>query len=118
MQLASLVQDEGHVADVPLHTYGVHAGEPACPAPSTVQRPTLPGGEQLSHAPLQAALQHTPSTQNPDWHSAPVVHVAPLAAQPGIGGKLHWPVAGLQTSLVQAFPSLHFAAPPQAPAWH
>jgi hypothetical protein len=37
---------------------------------------------QASHAPLQALLQQTPSTQLPDEHSPVVVQLAPLLFLP------------------------------------
>ena len=38
--------------------------------------PTLPAWLQESQAPVQAVLQHTPSTQLPLRHSLETVHVA------------------------------------------
>jgi hypothetical protein len=42
------------------------------------QVPTEPELSQASHWPSQAVLQHTPSTQLPDAHSAVIVHAPPL----------------------------------------
>ena len=42
------------------------------------QTPTKVGTSQASHWPLQAALQHTPSTQMPLSHEFGSVHAAPM----------------------------------------
>jgi hypothetical protein len=43
------------------------------------QVPTLPGSAHAWHWPMQASLQHTPSTQLPSMHSALLPHVTPRA---------------------------------------
>jgi hypothetical protein len=58
-----------------------HAWRAACGAPITfVQVPTEPGTSQAWHCPLQAALQHTPSTHWPlvHWFAAPQATPGPF----------------------------------------
>ena len=45
--------------------------------------PTAPVTLQLSHVPLHAVSQQTPSTQEPDAHSAAAEHVVLFAALTG-----------------------------------
>jgi hypothetical protein len=49
--------------------------------------PTLPVRLHASHAPLQAVLQQTPSTQLPLPHWLAAVHVPPLSSF-----STHWPL--------------------------
>jgi hypothetical protein len=59
---------------------GAHDRPPRGAAPLTaVHVPTLPVTSHALHALVQAALQHTPSTQNPDEQSPPALHVAAIA---------------------------------------
>lgn len=44
--------------------------------------PILPGSVQLTHAPAQARLQHTPSEQCPESHSFVLWHEAPSGFLP------------------------------------
>src|SRR4030095_2141153 len=46
------------------------------------QVPWRPGWLQVTHAPLQATLQHSPSAQNPDAHSLSLPHTAPRGLGP------------------------------------
>ena len=48
----------------------------------TVHRPTEPGWLHVTQAPAQAALQQTPSVQNPEAHRSLLVHLAPLGLNP------------------------------------
>lgn len=71
---ASLAHDAGHEVLLPLQTKAAHEGEPAEPAGLGVQVPL----SQLSHAPAQLELQHTPLTQFPEVHCEALAHAAPL----------------------------------------
>ena len=66
-------------SQVPAHTPDPpHARRPAWGAPVTGEHvPSEPGTSHASHCPLQAVLQHTPSTQLPDAHWALVVQPMP-----------------------------------------
>jgi hypothetical protein len=75
---ASLLQVLGQLADEPPHTYGAHEGEPTLPAPIGLHVPTFPATSHASQAPVQAELQHTPSTQLPLRHWLLAVHARPL----------------------------------------
>jgi hypothetical protein len=69
-------------------------------APTTaVQVPTSPPTSQASHWPLQALLQHTPSTQKPEPHSAALLQVSP-----GVFTPTHAP-------LTHTSPLAHWLAP-------
>jgi hypothetical protein len=52
------------------------------PTSTLVQRPGALAIEQLWHAPVQASLQHTLSTQKPVRHWSFELHVAPIADLP------------------------------------
>jgi hypothetical protein len=69
------------VAHVPaMHTYDPHDVRPPWGGPPTLEQvPFEPATSQASHCPVHARSQHTPSTQNPEAHSAFEVHVAPNA---------------------------------------
>ena len=54
-------------------------GTPVLPALTKVQVPTVPARLQASHAPPQAVLQQTPSTQLPEVHSLAAAQAVPLA---------------------------------------
>ncbi len=77
---ASFAQLDGQEALDPLHTKGEHDGLPDVPAALLLQMPTEPATLQASHAPEQALLQQTPSTQLPLEHWLFPVHVAALAS--------------------------------------
>jgi hypothetical protein len=47
-----------------------------------VHVPFVAVSAQLRHAPPQASLQHTPSTQNPDAQSVAIVHAPPIVRLP------------------------------------
>ncbi len=47
-----------------------------------LQRPSVESRLQALQASVQAELQQTPCAQNPDWHSAVVLHSAPLGFFP------------------------------------
>jgi hypothetical protein len=49
-----------------------------CPLGTLVHAPTAPETSHAWHCPPHAALQHTPSTQNPEPHCAPLVQAWPL----------------------------------------
>jgi hypothetical protein len=49
----------------------------ALPAGVSVHRPSIPGEAQVRQVPVQASLQHTPSTQLPFWQSVPAVQSWP-----------------------------------------
>ena len=73
-----LVQRMGQSASVPLQTMAPpQAGLPGSVAGAGEQVPAVALRLQRSQLPLQAALQHTPSAQKPDWHSALEPQVAP-----------------------------------------
>jgi hypothetical protein len=50
-----------------------------------MQVPTLPTDEQVTHVPVQALLQHTPSAQKVDVQSAPVWQACPICALGVVG---------------------------------
>jgi hypothetical protein len=54
----------------------------APPWTTTPHSPLVSGWEQLTHAPLHAVLQHTPSAQKPDAHSAAHPHAVPSDLAP------------------------------------
>jgi hypothetical protein len=57
-----------------------------------VQRPIDPGAEQLRQAPVQAVLQHTPSTQLPFWQSALATQTCPSTSlEPQLLFTQGWP---------------------------
>ncbi len=62
---------------VPTHSF---AG--SCPFATLVHVPTVPARLHAAHVPAHAVLQHTPSTQLPLTHSAPIEQAAPLAKNP------------------------------------
>jgi hypothetical protein len=74
--------------------------------------------EHSSHTPLQAELQHTPSTQLPLAHSPPTPHASPF---PCFGSE-QLPALSQRFRALQAWPALRgapwhsCAAEPQAPA--
>jgi hypothetical protein len=72
------VQEDGHDAAVPLHTYGEQLGLPVEPALMLVQVPKEPVRLQASQAPAQAVLQQRPSTQLPEVHWLAAEQVAPF----------------------------------------
>ena len=54
----------------------------AVPAATLVQVPTDPLTVQLRQVPVQASLQHTPSTQVFDRHSGPELQLCPSGLRP------------------------------------
>jgi hypothetical protein len=74
---ASEVHLSGQDVAVPSHVYGEQEGVPVLPGGTGEQLPALPGRLQASHAPSQAVLQHTPSTQWLLAHCSARVHVSP-----------------------------------------
>jgi hypothetical protein len=73
-----LEQRIGQSASVPLQTIvPPQAGLPGSDAGAGVQAPLELARLQRSQLPLQAWLQHTPSAQKPDAHSALEPHIAP-----------------------------------------
>jgi hypothetical protein len=67
----------GHPREVPVQASGAQVGLPSEPTGLGVQTPGASGLSQASHCPLQAASQHTPSTQKPDTQSPGAVHTSP-----------------------------------------
>jgi len=87
----------GQSASVPLHTTAPpQAGLPGSEAGAGPQLPPLPARLQRSQLPLQAWSQHTPSAQNPVWHSALEPHMTPASLR------------GAQTPLLQKRPEAHW----------
>jgi hypothetical protein len=76
-QAASDVQLLGQAADEPEQAKGAQAGSPELPDDTRVHFPALPATLQTSQGPAQAVSQQTPSTQCPDWHSAPATQAVP-----------------------------------------
>jgi len=79
--LASPVHAVGQAGLVPPHRYGAQLGLPAEPAATLLHVPSVAAPAatlHASHAPLQALLQHTPSTQLPDEHSPVVLQALPF----------------------------------------
>ena len=73
-----LVQKMGQSDKLPLHTTEPpQAGLPGSDAGAGAQVPGVPR-LQRSQLPLQAWVQHTPSAQNPDWHSTLEPQVTPV----------------------------------------
>jgi hypothetical protein len=66
----------------PLQVKAPHSAAGSVPAASAVQPPSSPGTLQAWQVPVQAALQHTPSTQNPDAQSEAWAHASPLPLGP------------------------------------
>src|SRR4051794_30393250 len=67
---------------MPLQRYGKHAGTPADCGGRRVHVPSALApscAAHTLHAPVQAELQHTPSTQNPLLQSTSAAHFAPAA---------------------------------------
>ena len=65
-----------------MQTKGLHLGDPRLPAFAGLQVPLAVAprvARQVSQLSLQGLVQHTPSTQWPDWHCAASVQEAPLA---------------------------------------
>ena len=63
----------GHAAPVPSHAYGAQRGTPVERAARSVHLPA--GAVHVSHGPLHADSQHTPSVQNPLAQSDGRTHV-------------------------------------------
>jgi hypothetical protein len=57
------------------------------------QVPPRPGTSQLTHGPLHAMLQQSPSVQNPDLHSPSLPHTAPLGFSPQLPFTHRTPLA-------------------------
>jgi hypothetical protein len=121
------VQLVGQVAALPLHKYAPQSVAGAAASVSTVQTPSdvAPSDAlQTSQAPAQAALQHTPSEQNEDAHSAAELHAAPFVrAQIPVGPHDELPAqvsgSGAFVTAVhtpERVPRLHPSHVPQA-AW-
>ena len=53
------------------------------------QVPSRPGWLQVRQAPVHATLQHSPSAQNPDAHSLPLLQTAPRGLGPQLP-ETHW----------------------------
>ena len=70
----------GQVASVPSQVKAPQLGWPADPARDGLHCPTSPTWLQLSQLPVQAALQHTPSAQEPDTHWSLAEQVEPSTA--------------------------------------
>jgi hypothetical protein len=91
-----------------------------CGAPATGEQvPADPAASQASHWPPQAALQQTPSTQNPlaHWPAAPQgVPLAPFGVQ--TPAEHHWPAAhwssAVQSPLQAVAPQVNA---PQSRVW-
>lgn len=81
-QSVSSKHEVGQLAPPP-HTKGEQVD--GVPAAALEQVPSCPERLQKSHPPPQAELQHTPSTQFPDWHWPAEPQVEPLAKRPS-----HW----------------------------
>jgi hypothetical protein len=81
------------------------AARPFFGAPTAAAH-TPPPPLQASHWPVQAALQHTPSAQNPVVQSVGLAHAAPCATLqvPANPGRLHEAPAG-QLAVPQQTPS-------------
>jgi hypothetical protein len=77
-----------------LQTLRVSTAFPA----SGVQVPRAEASAQLRHAPPQASLQHTPSTQKPDAQSGAAVHAPPFVRLPQLW--LTQAIPGAQSAFV------------------
>jgi hypothetical protein len=55
-----------------------HWSRGSVPSCALTQVPTVPWPAQVTHVPVHAALQQTPSAQNPVAHSAPIAHDVPI----------------------------------------
>jgi hypothetical protein len=88
-----------------------HAGRAPTGAPSTgLQRPTNPGTLQAAHWSPHAALQQTPSTQNPEAHWSATVQGAPSASR-----DVHLPPGAHQSPVTQSASLPHDARHAVAP---
>jgi len=76
-QSAVSSQLAGQVMASPVHSSPPQVGEGAAPAGATLQVPTAPSRLHRSHPAVQGPLQHTPSAQKPEAHSAPPLQEAP-----------------------------------------
>ena len=98
-QSASFAQVEGHASAAPSHVKGAHPGSPALPAASGPQVPSVAAPVATAHAaqaPSQRALQHTPSVQKPEAHSASFAHFAPAPRVAGHAAEAPSHVNGAQ----------------------
>ncbi len=77
VQFASLAQESGQPALVPLHRYGAQLGLPGPVV--AMQVPTDPLTLHALQAPVHAVLQQKPSTHWCEAHWAALVQAAPLA---------------------------------------
>lgn len=94
-QSDALRQRAGHLPDNPEHLYGAQVGLPASPASRGVQVPSKPTALHTSHAPLQAELQHTPSTQKRVGQSMALPQAVPRS------------FSGSQVPLTHSWPGAH-----------
>ena len=81
LQSASRAHGEAQ-APAPLQVKAPHSLPGSVPGASAVQPPSSPGTLQAWQVPVQAALQHTPSTQKPEAQSAPAAQERPLPFGP------------------------------------
>ena len=75
---ASEAQLPGQLPEPPLQTYAPQSGAPVYPAGRSAHVPTAPARLHASQPPAHAVLQHTPSTQEPEAHSALEEQTAPF----------------------------------------
>jgi hypothetical protein len=80
-----------------------------------VQVPTAPARLQAVQVPVQAPLQQTPFTQNPERHAFPVEQAWPIANLPQLPAAQ---VAGAVQSVFAAQVVLHVPFEPQAHGSH
>jgi len=86
----------------PSHQEAPHSPAGSLPAWTGLQVPNAPATAQVSHFPLQAFSQHTPSAQKPDWHWSARWQAPPTSSFPA---HVPW---------TQAMPGLHSAVIVQA----
>ena len=63
------------------------------PVSTGQQVPPRPSWRQVTHAPLHATLQQTPSVQKPDLHSLSFAHTAPFGLGPQLPFTHRMPLA-------------------------
>lgn len=83
----------------------------ATPAFTGLHSPIIPGWLQLTHAPVQARLQHTPSAQKPEPHSSPQAQARPIPFLTAGGSHL----APSRDASLPALPPAPGASPPASP---
>jgi hypothetical protein len=78
-----------------------------------MQVPTLPAAEQVTHVPVQAVLQQTPSAQKLDAQSVPAWQACPICALGVVGPSAVSPESGTGWTTPMSF----LVPPPSGRVW-